>query len=215
MKKCILFTDIKGSCSLWNKYPRRMLKALRTHDSEIRKCSRKFGGFIIKTIGDAYMISFDDIYDGINFAIEMCLLQENSPIIVGNSDKLQIRIGMSYGTVNQKRQMIQNKSLLDYFGPTVNSASRMESKISPVKGFAFSILGKLAHNTKIIKYLNSKSIDVGLSYYMYDVPSCEKILKRSERLLYTNQIFENKCKNPSQLKGIYRNILTYECNLRI
>ena len=55
MKKCILFTDIKGSSKLWKNYPKKMLKALRTHNSQIRKSCIKHSGFLIKTIGDAYI----------------------------------------------------------------------------------------------------------------------------------------------------------------
>jgi len=215
MKKCILFTDIKGSSNLWKKHPKKMLKALRTHNSQIRAVCRKYNGFIIKTIGDAYMIAFPDIYNGIDFAIQMSYLQVERPIIVGNSDKLEIRIGMCYGKVNQRRMIIQNKSLIDYFGTSVNVASRMESKVSQVGGFALCLEGKKKDDSKIVRYLNSKNIRIDIGYYMDDLNKCNDILIRSERLLNTNQINEQKCKDPRELKGVGGDIVTYDCVLNI
>jgi hypothetical protein len=215
MKKCILFTDIKGSSNLWKKHPKKMLKALRTHNSQIRSTCKRYQGFIIKTIGDAYMISFPDIYNGIDFAIQMSVLQTSRPIILGKEDKLQIRIGMCYGNVNQRRMIIQNKSLIDYFGSTVNIASRMESKVSQVRGFALCIQGKKKYDSKIIKYLNSENIKTKIGYYIDNLEDCGNILKRSKRLLNTNQIYEHTCKDANVLHGVGGDIITYDCELNI
>jgi hypothetical protein len=214
MKKCILFTDIKGSSCLFKNHPKQMLKALRSHNSQIRSSCRKYSGFIIKTIGDAYMIRFNNIYDAIDFSIRLCQLQVEKPITVANHDKINIRIGMCYGTVNQRRIMIQNKSLLDYFGPTVNIASRMESKVSQVGGFAFCINGDKKHNRKILNYLNDNNLKIEMTYFMDDL-KCKENLKRSERLFSAEQIHGYKCKDPEILKGVGGDIITYECQLNM
>lgn len=132
MKKAIVFTDIKSSSVLWKYSAKSMEKALTIHDKHIRKFSK---GLIVKTIGDAYMIAFDKLEDALLFAIQYSEYDNKYPIKVGKM-YLRIRIGICYGDILMKKIKIQGKQLVDFFGSTVNKASRMESKVSPIGGFA-------------------------------------------------------------------------------
>jgi hypothetical protein len=209
VKSCLLFTDIKQSSNLWKTYGKKMNKALDKHNDQVNKLCKIYKGLIVKMIGDAYMISFTNIKNAVDFAYNICLLQKKEPVIVGNDDKIKIRIGICYGDVSIKKIKIQNKQLIDYFGPAVNMASRMESKVSDPEGFAISLHGEKKINSDIIKLLkNYPKLKYSLHSYSYS--KCKDI-KRSERLLSSEQI---KCFNADDLKGVGE-VLAYKCDLTI
>ena len=54
----ILFTDIVGSSNLWRKDSKNMKRMLFNHFNLIDKLSKQNDGFIVKTIGDAFMLFF-------------------------------------------------------------------------------------------------------------------------------------------------------------
>lgn len=205
--RCIVFTDIKESSNLWKKYPNIMLSLLEKHENQLRLIVKYFKGQILKTIGDSLMIEFPTIKHGILFAYVVCLMQKRKPIYLGNSsDKIELRIGMCYGVVQYKYAEIQGCKLKDFFGETVNLASRMESKVSKVGGFALCLTGKTQiddyvlrilsklkqiKNTEIIKFTDCKSNN-------YD-----SFFKRSGKLI---------CKDISILKGV-GDVVAYSCFL--
>jgi len=82
VKKCLLFTDIKKSSILWQKYPNKMNLALDKHNKQINSVCSENNGLIVKMIGDAYMIVFNSIKDAINFAYKMSILQYEDPIVL-------------------------------------------------------------------------------------------------------------------------------------
>ena len=138
MKCCILFTDVKSSSKLWATHGKEMPKLLIAHEKIIRKCASK--GLIVKTIGDAFMIKFSTLEQGIQCAIDIQKTLKDKPLKFNKStDLLQIRIGLAYGPVNMRRIEIQNHKMSDFFGTTVNMASRMESKVSTVGGFGILV----------------------------------------------------------------------------
>src|SRR5262245_54911652 len=53
-----LFTDIEGSTKQWDKYPEAMKAALARHDSILRGAIESNGGYIFKTMGDAFYAAF-------------------------------------------------------------------------------------------------------------------------------------------------------------
>src|SRR6185503_5380955 len=53
-----LFTDIEGSTKLWELYPRAMQAALARHDTLLRVAIEEHGGYIFKTVGDAFCAAF-------------------------------------------------------------------------------------------------------------------------------------------------------------
>lgn len=211
MHKCILFTDIKGSSLLWQKHGKKMFIALKKHNEQINHMAKKYKGTIIKMIGDAFMISFDSIEDVLHFAYNMCIAQVKSPVKVKGNDCILIRMGICCGEVNVNKVSIQNKKLIDYFGATVNIASRMESKVSEVGGFAVSIQGMKKPNKEIMDILNKlPHLKYSFSYYTYQ--KCSEI-KRSMRLL-SNQQNNIVCHDPEQLKGVGA-ILAYSCRVNL
>jgi hypothetical protein len=120
MKGAIIFTDIVKSSILWNKNPSKMMELLKKHDKIIMKIVKYYGGTVVKTIGDAFMIYIKKIEDAVKLSIE----------IIDSIDFFNFRIGMCYGPLKNKINKIQNCSLKDFYGTTVNLASRMESKVA-------------------------------------------------------------------------------------
>jgi class 3 adenylate cyclase len=53
-----LFTDIEGSTKLWEKSPRSMQIALTRHDALLWEAIEGHGGFVFKTVGDAFCAVF-------------------------------------------------------------------------------------------------------------------------------------------------------------
>jgi len=174
--KCIVFTDIKKSSLLWDKFGDKMAKSLQRHFGNVSDQVKKNQGLVIKTIGDAHMISFNTLEQGIKFATSMCYenidvetnqqietkLFENNDDLKNESDikTLQMRIGMCYGPVQKKTEKVQNCDVVDYFGSTVNLASRMESKVSKVGSFGVCIAPKENElkNETVNDYENVKSV---------------------------------------------------------
>ena len=53
-----LFTDIEGSTRMWESQPRAMQAALARHDTLLREAIESNGGYVFKTVGDAFCAAF-------------------------------------------------------------------------------------------------------------------------------------------------------------
>lgn len=196
----ILFTDIVGSSKLWAANSIVMKKNIDLHFKNVLKLSKVHMGLVVKNIGDAFMVFFqgkNSISRAIAFSIELIKIEK----------VLQFRIGICEGPVYVKKYMLQNCSMNDYFGTTVNTASRMESKIATTGSVAFGIipsdnkctdfsnirdiLEKLAH-FHVIKYVK----DIDLNKCKSDV----KLMRRSGRMLTGQHVV--MCKSVDELKGV-------------
>lgn len=198
-KYAILFTDVKGSSELWTSSNTEMFKTLDKHQKLMTKITTDNNGLVIKTIGDAFMCRFDDLSTAIQVAID---IQNDEPLKVKNKPFL-LRIGIAYGEVIEKSMEIQGHKMIDYFGNTVNTASRMESKVSEVGGFAFTSIGKLPDEKeikKLIENLKVKTINFA--------EDCKIDFKRSSRLLTESHNIQ--CKSIEDLKGV-KPTVTYSC----
>lgn len=65
----LVFTDIKGSTTLWESRHNAMRHGLRMHHALMRQLMLETGGYEVKTEGDAFMVSFADPLA----ALEWCL----------------------------------------------------------------------------------------------------------------------------------------------
>lgn len=150
----MLFTDVVGSSKMWSEDPKTMDLQLNKHFELMDKLARRHGGFVVKTIGDAFMVYFEknekSLENAIDFAVEVI-----------KSEKLKLRIGICSGKMIAKNCKIQNVQLLDFFGDVVNTASRMESKVSEEGGIAFTSVDDIDEQIKSIskKYKNLVKIE--------------------------------------------------------
>lgn len=181
MKGCILFTDIKSSSKLWAAHPKQMLKLLMEHEKIIRDKIIKNKGFIVKTIGDAVMAKFSSVEEGVKCAIDIQQVLKNKPLRFNKStDLLQIRIGLAYGDMQMRNILIQGHKLKDFFGTSVNMASRMESKVSKVGGFGI-LADTISKKTLELLRANCNLQKVDFKY------RCNEKIQRSGRLIAFDQ----------------------------
>ena len=112
-----LFTDIVGSTRLWEKHPNHMGAALARHDAIMRTAVDQYSGYVFKTVGDAFCVAFQTPRDAILAAIDAqnALEAEDWKEIA----VLKVRMGIHTGTAEFRGG--------DYFGGTLNRASRIES----------------------------------------------------------------------------------------
>ena len=138
----IVFTDILQSTSIWEAAPDGMRAGLRIHNTVIRDVMHTFGGYEVKTIGDAFMIAFATTQDGMDFALKVHerlreaewppSLMEDAPICAEQGllwCGLTVRIGINTGPVTVEQSSLTGRT--DYFGHTVNVASRLENTCTP------------------------------------------------------------------------------------
>jgi class 3 adenylate cyclase len=137
----MLFTDVVGSSKMWSDDPKTMSVQLDKHFKLMDDLARKRNGFVVKTIGDAFMIYFPksekSLEDAVEFAVEVTKLEE-----------LTLRIGICSGNMAAKKCRIQNVELIDFFGDVVNTASRMESKVAEEGGIAFTSVNNIDEQVK-------------------------------------------------------------------
>lgn len=119
----IMMTDIVGYSARMEKDEAATYTLLKEHNVIVRKAIAANKGKEIKTIGDAFMVVFNEPLDGLRcgIAIQKELAKFNKPR-PGN-DQLKIRIGIHRGEV-----IVTSK---DVFGEGVNIAARMESITDP------------------------------------------------------------------------------------
>lgn len=192
VQKCILFMDIVGSSKLWKKHSETMTISLDKFMKRITNLVEYYEGMIVKMMGDAFMIVFNDVTQAYSMSFK---LQSMSPIMV-ESDTIKLRIGMCFDDMNEKKYKLQNCELIDYFGNAVNTASRMESKVSKVGGFAVGMSHINNDDINILESLMPINFSYKISHYKSD---CKLLLRRSGRLLNNHHIY---CKDIKKLHGI-------------
>jgi class 3 adenylate cyclase/basic membrane lipoprotein Med (substrate-binding protein (PBP1-ABC) superfamily) len=67
----VMFTDIQASTTLWAHIPEEMAKAVDAHNFLLRTVIRKYKGYEVKTIGDAFMVVHADIAKAVAMATEI------------------------------------------------------------------------------------------------------------------------------------------------
>ena len=113
----LLFTDIQGSTLLWEAEPEQMAAALRRHDEILRTAIEDAGGYVFKTVGDAFCAAFATA----PAAVQATLVAQRD--LRGQawptSRPITVRMGLHTGVCEERDG--------DYFGPVVNRAARLEA----------------------------------------------------------------------------------------
>ena len=116
-----LFTDIAGSTERWELYPDAMPSALERHDNLMRRAVAEHGGYVFKTIGDAFCAAFARAGDALNAAIaaQRAIADEDWSVFGDGFAPLSSRMGTHTGAATEREG--------DYFGPPVNRVARLEA----------------------------------------------------------------------------------------
>jgi predicted ATPase/class 3 adenylate cyclase len=112
-----LFTDIEGSTKLWEHDAPAMQVALTRHDEILKGAIEERGGYVFKTVGDAFCCAFLTAPDALKAALEIQrrLLSSDRE----ESGPLRVRMALHTGAAEERDG--------DYFGPPVNRVARLMS----------------------------------------------------------------------------------------
>jgi predicted ATPase/class 3 adenylate cyclase len=112
-----LFTDVEGSTKLWERYPQAMEASMARHDELLRGVMESSGGFVFKTIGDAFCVAFPSAPHALEAALaaQRALLSEARE----QTGPLRTRMALHTGSAEERAG--------DYFGAPVNRIARLLS----------------------------------------------------------------------------------------
>ncbi len=124
----ILFTDIKGSTAMYEKFgDSQAFQFVRDHFNIVFGHIKNHDGVAIKTIGDAVMGIFKTPAKALESALE---IQKAFKIFNSTRDeekKIEIKIGIHSGPT----VVVTLNNRLDYFGTSVNIAARVQGLSAP------------------------------------------------------------------------------------
>jgi predicted ATPase/class 3 adenylate cyclase/Tfp pilus assembly protein PilF len=112
-----LFTDIEGSTKLWENDPEAMQASLARHDEILAGAIEERGGYVFKTVGDAFCATFATAPDALGAALEAQRGLVSSEW--EQTGPLTVRMALHTGVVEERNG--------DYFGPPVNRVARLLS----------------------------------------------------------------------------------------
>ena len=106
----MVFSDVVGSSKMWSDDPVTMIGQLEAHHKLVDSLASKNNGWIVKTIGDAFMVYFEpseySLFNAIKFSKELIL----------NEKAYGLRVGVCEGHMDEKTYSIQKVELRDFFG---------------------------------------------------------------------------------------------------
>ena len=144
----VLFTDLVGSTALYTKSgDAPAFRIVNDHFDQMRAIIERYDGAIVKTIGDAVMAVFRDSGNCLEAALRL-------PAAVGmvewHGGRLQLRVGFHSGPCIA----MNANARLDYFGTTVNLASRLEHAAAGGQVAFSASTGKFPHMQSVIQKHN-------------------------------------------------------------
>lgn len=112
-----VFTDIEGSTRLWQDEPEAMKTALECHDALLRKIIEKNGGYVFKTVGDAFCAAFHSPLDAVRatVAFQQGLKETSWP----PNAVIRVRASIHTGEASLRDN--------DYFGVNLSRVGRLLS----------------------------------------------------------------------------------------
>jgi class 3 adenylate cyclase len=112
-----LFTDIEGSTKLWEHDAQAMQAALARHDEILRSAIEERGGYVFRTVGDAFCCAFLTTPDALEAALEaQRRLLSSEWEHIGT---FRVRMALHVGAAEERDG--------DYFGPPLNRVARLMS----------------------------------------------------------------------------------------
>ncbi len=110
-----LFTDIEGSTRLWEQHPDAMRAALARHDALLCQSIEGRGGYVFKTIGDAFCAAFPAAHQALEAALAAQIALAAEPWDL--PAPVKVRMALHTGAAEERGG--------DYFGPPLNRVARL------------------------------------------------------------------------------------------
>lgn len=118
----LLFTDIRGSTALYQRIgDLNAFELVQQHFDLLREATVRHGGAIVKTIGDAVMAAYPDAAHAVGAALDM-----RDGIERFNQAQPERPVSLKIGVHHGAAIAVTLNDELDYFGHTVNIASRVQ-----------------------------------------------------------------------------------------
>ena len=110
-----VFSDIEGSTVRWDRDRTAMQDAVLRHDAILRAAIESRGGYVFKTIGDAFCAAFPTAPAALAAAIDAqrALSAEDFSAV----DGIRVRIALHTGDADERNG--------DYYGPALNRVARL------------------------------------------------------------------------------------------
>ena len=117
----IMFTDMVGYSRKFSEDEERAMQILEDHNRILDAQIEHFGGSLIKTAGDSYMVGFESVISAVKSAVQIQheLARRNAE---AEGESIDVRVGIHVGDVFHRGN--------DVFGDGVNVASRVMSQAS-------------------------------------------------------------------------------------
>jgi class 3 adenylate cyclase len=113
----LLFSDIENSTALNERLgDAKWMEVLRQHNALIEREVRSQRGYVVKTMGDGYMVAFKSAADGLRCAMAIQAAARDL------AEGVQVRIGLHTGEMTREGD--------DFFGRHVNLAARVAGHAS-------------------------------------------------------------------------------------
>jgi predicted ATPase/class 3 adenylate cyclase len=156
-----LFTDIEGSTQRWESHREAMKAAVARHERIMTDAITKHGGYVFKTMGDAFCAAFPTAHDAVGAALDaqLTLAEED----FGSVDGLRVRMGLHAGYAEERNA--------DYFGPAVNRVARLVSIGHGGQILLSGVTRDLAHSDLPV---GTSLIDLG-SHRLKDLTEAERV----------------------------------------
>src|SRR5262249_17044630 len=140
----LLFTDIEGSTQMAERLgDLRWLAMLREHNAIVRAEIARYGGFEVKTIGDAFMVAFGSARRAL-----LCAIGVQQGISRYGADRpehaVRVRIGLHAGEPVREGR--------DFHGRSVVFASRIAGEASGGEILASALLRELTESAGDIRF---------------------------------------------------------------
>ncbi len=119
----VFFSDLTGSTALYSEVgDAAAFRLVDDHFDLMRKIIDKNSGVVVKTMGDAVMAAFTDASECVTAAVESLAEFERFRAEHQHGGSVGIKLGMYSGAC----YIVTANGSLDYFGQTVNVASRVQ-----------------------------------------------------------------------------------------
>ncbi len=133
----IMFSDIEDSTVLTERLgDARWQELLRQHDAMVRSCVEAQGGFVVKHLGDGFMLAFQSARKALDcaLAIQQAFASEGAM-----PEPVRVRIGIHAGEAVREND--------DFFGKNVVMASRVAGKAAGGEILVSSVLRSLVESS--------------------------------------------------------------------